>query len=149
MDFVAVKSEGKWEPYAIELNLRKGGTTHPFLTLQFLTDGTYDPERGVFTAPSGKAKYFVASDHVENDAYRVLTADDLFDLAVRTGLHFDQSRQTGVVFHMMSALGEHGRTGLTAVEESPEAAFALYERAAATIDEEAEAALAEGRLPGV
>ena len=22
-------------PYAIELNLRKGGTTHPFLTLQF------------------------------------------------------------------------------------------------------------------
>jgi hypothetical protein len=149
MDFVAVKSEGKWEPYAIELNLRKGGTTHPFLTLQFLTDGTYDPDGGVFTAPSGKAKYFVASDHVENDAYRVLTADDLFDLAVRTGLHFDQSRQTGVVFHMMSALGEHGRTGLTAVEESPEAAFALYERAAATIDEEAQAALAEGRLPGV
>ena len=32
--------------YAIELNLRKGGTTHPFLTLQFLTDGTYDPETG-------------------------------------------------------------------------------------------------------
>ena len=29
-----------WTPYAIELNLRKGGTTHPFLTLQFLTDGT-------------------------------------------------------------------------------------------------------------
>ncbi len=26
-------------PYAIEINLRKGGTTHPFLTLQFLTDG--------------------------------------------------------------------------------------------------------------
>ncbi|HEU0303911.1 MAG TPA: peptide ligase PGM1-related protein, partial [Gaiellaceae bacterium] len=84
-----------------------------------------------------------------SEAYRVLTADDLFDLAVRTGLHFDQSRQTGVVFHMMSALGEHGRTGLTAVDESPEAAYALYERAVATLDEEAEAALAESRLPGV
>ena len=34
---------GDWTPYAIELNLRKGGTTHPFLTLQFLTDGAYDP----------------------------------------------------------------------------------------------------------
>ena len=33
-----------WTPYAIELNLRKGGTTHPFLTLQFLTDGRYDPD---------------------------------------------------------------------------------------------------------
>lgn len=148
MDFVAVKhTDGSWEPYAIELNLRKGGTTHPFLTLQFLTDGSYDPEAAVFTAPSGKPKFFVASDHVESDAYRVLTADDLFDLAVRTGLHFDQSRQTGVVFHMMSALGEHGRTGLTAVEESPEQAYALYERAVATLDEEAESALAQNRLP--
>jgi PGM1 C-terminal domain len=149
MDFVAVRgADGSWEPYAIELNLRKGGTTHPFLTLQFLTDGTYDPESGLFTAPSGKQKFFVASDHVENHAYRTLTADDLFDLAVRTGLHFDQSRQTGVVFHMMSALGEYGRTGLTAVEESSESAYALYERAVATLDEEAQAALAERRLPG-
>ncbi len=38
---------GEWEVYAIEINLRKGGTTHPFLTLQFLTDGAYDPEHGV------------------------------------------------------------------------------------------------------
>ncbi|MGH3029059.1 MAG: peptide ligase PGM1-related protein, partial [Gaiellaceae bacterium] len=149
MDFVAVKSaDGSWEPYAIELNLRKGGTTHPFLTLQFLTDGEYDSEAARFTAPSGKQKFFVASDHVESPAYRALTAEDLFDLAVRTGFHFDQSRQTGVVFHMMSALGEWGRTGLTAVDESPEQAFALYERAVATLDEEAQAALAERRLPG-
>jgi hypothetical protein len=148
MDFVAVRRpDGDWGTYAIELNLRKGGTTHPFLTLQFLTDGTYDPEAAVFTAPSGKQKFFVASDHVENPLYRTLTADDLFELGVRTGLHFDQSRQTGVVFHMMSALGEHGRTGLTAVAESPEEAHALYEEAVATLDEEAAAALAERRLP--
>src|SRR6266487_4290392 len=37
LDFVVVRSNGKWDPYAIEINLRKGGTTHPFLTLQFLT----------------------------------------------------------------------------------------------------------------
>jgi hypothetical protein len=149
MDFVAVRrSERNWESYAIELNLRKGGTTHPFLTLQFLTDGAYDPETAVFTAPSGRRKCFVASDHVENPLYRTLTADDLFDLAVRSHLHFDQSRQTGVVFHMMSALGEYGRTGLTAVAESPEEARELYDRAVVTLDEEAAAALADPRLPG-
>ena len=136
VDFVAVRSEGGWDPYAIELNLRKGGTTHPFLTLQFLTDGRYDPETGVFTAPSGREKHFVASDHVESPAYRQLTPDDLFDIAVRHGLHFDQSRQTGVVFHMMSALGEHGRTGLTAVAEDPAGADALYERVVSVLDEE-------------
>ena len=136
LDFVVVRSNGKWEPYAIEINLRKGGTTHPFLTLQFLTDGTYDPDTGIFTAPNGQQKFFVASDHVESPAYRTLTPDDLFDIAVRHNLHFDQTRQTGVVFHMMSALGELGRTGLTAVGNSHDDAKATYDRAVAVLDEE-------------
>ena len=137
LDFVVVRSNGKWEPYAIEINLRKGGTTHPFLTLQFLTDGTYDPDAAIFTAPNGQQKFFVASDHVESPAYRTLTPDDLFDIVVRRNLHFDQTRQTGVVFHMMSALGELGRMGLTAVGNSHEDAKATYDRAVAVLDQEA------------
>jgi len=136
LDFVVVRSSGKWEPYAIEINLRKGGTTHPFLTLQFLTDGTYDPDTAIFTAPNGRQKFFVASDHVESPRYRTLTPDDLFDIVVRHNLHFGQTRQTGVVFHMMSALGELGRTGLTAVGNSHEDAKATYDRAVAVLDEE-------------
>jgi hypothetical protein len=137
LDFVVVRAKnGTWEPYAIEINLRKGGTTHPFLTLQFLTDGTYDTETGIFTAPNGQQKFFVASDHVESPRYRTLTPDDLFDIVVRHNLHFDQTRQTGVVFHMMSALGELGRTGLTAVGNSHEDAKATYDRAIAVLDEE-------------
>src|SRR5438034_380362 len=137
LDFVVVRSKNeKWEPYAIEINLRKGGTTHPFLTLQFLTDGTYNPETGVFTAPNGQQKFFVASDHVESPRYRTLTPDDLFDIVVRHNLHFGQTRQTGVVFHMMSALGELGRTGMTAVGNSHQDAKAMYDRASAVLDEE-------------
>jgi hypothetical protein len=137
LDFVVVRAKnGKWEPYAIEINLRKGGTTHPFLTLQFLTDGTYNPETGIFTAPNGQQKFFVASDHVESPRYRTMTPDDLFDIVVRHNLHFDQTRQTGVVFHMMSALGELGRTGMTAVGNSHEDAKAMYDRAVAVLDEE-------------
>jgi pheganomycin biosynthesis PGM1-like protein/ATP-grasp domain-containing protein len=140
LDFVVVRAkDGKWEPYAIEINLRKGGTTHPFLTLQFLTDGTYNPETGIFTAPNGQHKFFVASDHVESPHYRTLTPDDLFDIVVRHNLHFDQTRQTGVVFHMMSALGELGRTGLTAVGNSHEDAKATYDRALAVLEEETRA----------
>ena len=139
IDFVTTrKPGGAWEPYAIELNLRKGGTTHPFLTLQFLTDGTYDPVRAVFTAPNGREKCFVASDHVEDERYRRFTPDDLFDIVVLHGLHFDQSRQTGVVFHMMSALGELGRVGLTAVGDSQEQADDLYARTVEILDREAE-----------
>jgi len=136
LDFVVVRSNGKWEPYAIEINLRKGGTTHPFLTLQFLTDGTYDPDTAIFTAPNGRQKFFVASDHVESPQYRTLTPDDLFDIVVRNNLHFGQTRQTGVVFHMMSALGELGRMGLTAVGNSHEEAKATYDRAISVLNEE-------------
>jgi hypothetical protein len=90
----------------------------------------------VFTAPSGRPKCFVASDHLESDAYRALTPDDLFDIAVRHDLHFDQSRQTGVVFHMISALSEHGRIGLTAIGESDDQADQLYRRTVDVLDEE-------------
>lgn len=129
LDFVVARSGGgEWKTYGIEINLRKGGTTHPFLTLQFLTDGVYDPKTAQFTAPNGQRKFFVASDHVESPDYRGLTPEDLFDIALRHGFHFDQSRLKGIVFHMMSALPESGRTGLTAVADSPEEADRMYAR---------------------
>ena len=135
-----------WTPYAIELNLRKGGTTHPFLTLQFLTDGTYDGERGVFLTPGGTAKYLVATDHLEDDRLKALTAADLFDIVVRHGLHFDQSRRTGVVFHMISCLTECGRIGMTAVGDSPEDTWRIYKEAQAVLLAEADSALEQGAI---
>lgn len=141
IDFVAVKtSKGKWETYAIEINLRKGGTTHPFLTLQFLTDGAYDAEAGAFITAEGKNKYFIATDHLEFPQYRVFTYEDIFDIVAEEGLHFDQSHQKGVVFHMMSALGEFGRIGLTAVGDSHAEAEALYQKTVSALDRAAERA---------
>jgi hypothetical protein len=143
LDFVTVRDadSNEWHPYAIEINLRKGGTTHPFLTLQFLTDGTYDPVTGIFVTPRGQQKCFVASDHLHSPLYRAFTPDDLFDIVARHKLHFDGARQTGVVFHMMSALGDCGRLGLTAVGDSQAEADELYERVVRALDEEARVAL--------
>jgi hypothetical protein len=147
IDFVVVRTRsGDWDPYAIEINLRKGGTTHPFLTLQFLTDGVYDADKGIFTTAFGQQKCFVASDHQTSPFYRVFTPDDLFDIVARHGIHFDQTRQTGVVFHMMSALGELGRVGLTAVGNSREDADALYAKAIEILEQEALMALNRGAL---
>ena len=138
IDFVTVRDRGgRWTNYAIELNLRKGGTTHPFLSLQFLTDGLYDPATAVFSAPSGQEKCLVASDHVVSPAYRRLSPDDLFDIIARHGLHFDHSRQTGVVMHMMSALGDQGLVGMTAIGNSHHEADAFYARTVDALDAEA------------
>jgi hypothetical protein len=149
VDFVVVQDEsGAWTPYAIELNLRKGGTTHPFLTLQFLTDGSYDGQRGVYLTPSGSTKCLVATDHLEDERLKALTVTDLFDIVVNHGLHFDQARRTGVVFHMISCLTECGRVGLTAVADNPEDARRIYEEAQSVLLREAELALQEGSLVG-
>jgi pheganomycin biosynthesis PGM1-like protein len=137
VDFVTVRNDrDEWEVYAIEINLRKGGTTHPFLTLQFLTDGSYDADRAIFTTPRGEPKYFVATDHLRSPAYRVFTHEDLFDLVARHGLHFDQTRQKGVVFHMMNAIGEEGMVGLTAVGNTREEADAIYAKTIEALDNE-------------
>ena len=147
VDFVVVRDDAGWTPYAIELNLRKGGTTHPFLTLQYLTDGRYDPESALFLTPNGAEKHLVATDHLESDLLRGLVPLDLFDIVARHGLHFDQSRQVGIVFHMISCLTEHGRVGLTAVGDTPEDADHRYRQAQRILLEEARSALDEQPLP--
>jgi hypothetical protein len=141
LDFVVVDDgHGSWASYAIEINLRKGGTTHPFLTLQFLTDGRYDAVTGLFLTRAGKEKHLVATDHLESPLLRGLSLDDLFDIVARHGLHFDQARQAGIVFHMISCLTEHGRVGLTAVGDTPAQADQLYRRAERILLDEAAAA---------
>jgi hypothetical protein len=148
VDFVVVRDGAEWTPYAIELNLRRGGTTHPFLTLQFLTDGRYDPATALFLTPTGDEKHLVATDHLESDLLRGLMPLDLFDIVARQGLHFDQSRQVGIVFHMISSLTEFGRVGLTAVGNTAEDAEERYQTAQRILLEEAAAAQVEAPLPG-
>jgi len=148
LDFVVVRDAGgEWSPWAIELNLRKGGTTHPFLTLQFLTDGRYDSEEGAFITPEGARKHLIATDHLESDDLRALSVGDLFDAVARHALHFDRSRQEGIVFHMISSIAECGRIGMTAVGDTPERAREFYERGARILLEEAARARAEQALP--
>jgi hypothetical protein len=142
VDFVVVRApDGSWKPYAIEVNLRKGGTTPPFLTLQYLTDGQYYPEKGIFTTARGHQKCYVASDHVESPDYRVFTPEALFDIISYHRLHFDHTSQTGVVLHMISAVAAAGRLGVTAIADTPAEAEALYHRFLKVLDEEAALAL--------
>lgn len=137
LDYIVVKRpDGEWEDHAIEVNLRKGGTTHPFLTLQFLTDGSYDEERAVFVAPDGTEKHYVAADHVTIDGLETLTPQDLLQVAMMQNLHFDQVRLVGSVFHMLSAMPTHGFVGVTCVGNSPSDAQAHYDRLLSVLTEE-------------
>ena len=144
---VVSDATGDWTPYAIELNLRKGGTTHPFLTLQFLTDGRYDPGPPCSSRRAATRSTWWPPTTSSRTALRGLMPTDLFDIVARHGLHFDQSRQVGVVFHMISSLTEHGRVGLTAVGDTPAEADQRYRQAERILLEEARLSLEEPPLP--
>jgi len=137
MDFVSVREANRWRHYAVEFNLRKGGTTHPYLMLEFLTDGRYDPGTGLFYAPNEQPCYYYASDNVESPSYRGLLPEDLIDIAVMNDLHFHGTSQEGVVFHLIGALSEFGKLGLTCVAGTPDRAKQLYDDALAILDREA------------
>lgn len=136
VDFISVKENERWQHYAIEINLRKGGTTHPFLMLQYLTDGRYDPESGLFTTHSGKPLYYYASDNIQHSAYRGLTPHDLMEITMLHGLHFDGAARKGVVFHMIGALSQYGKMGMVCIGESPAEAQTLFEKTIGVLNEE-------------
>ena len=89
VDFVAVQANGGWDAHAVEINLRNGGTTHPVLTLQALTDGEYQEETGHFVAGDGRTKHYVATDDLESEAYKTLTPDDALDIAEAEHIGWD------------------------------------------------------------
>lgn len=137
IDFISVKRDEGWEHAAIEINLRKGGTTHPYLILRFLTDGTYDAEDGLYCTPTAKPCYYYASDNLQSPVYKGLTPDDLVDIAVDNGLHFDGASQQGVVFHLIGALSQYGKVGTVCIGDSHERAQQYYRDTCAVLDREA------------
>ncbi len=136
IDFVCTRArEGEWNASAIEINLRNGGTTHPFVTLAALVDGVYDAEQDELRGADGRAKFYVASDHLESQAYKRLTPDDVLDTIEQRGLGWDADTLTGYAFHLISAVAVAGRLGVTAIADTPEDAQRMYDHAQQVFDE--------------
>ena len=140
IDFVSTRQGDEWRHYAIEINLRKGGTTHPYLTLQFLTGGAYDPATGRYHSATGRPCFYVASDNLCDPAYAALTPDLVIAAAERAGLSFDHTADTGVVFHLMGALCEFGKLGAVCIAPTRERAGTLFDETVAMLRREAEGA---------
>lgn len=137
IDYVAVRQEdGKWDIQAIEINLRKGGTTHPFMALKLLTNGRYERSTGSFYSQQGRPKYYVASDNLKKERYRGLLPNDLMDIIADNQLHFDSGTETGTVFHLMGCLSEFGKLGLTSIGNSPQEAEEIYNKVVKVLDRE-------------
>ena len=123
-----------WKVNAIEINLRMGGTTPPFMALEFLGGGRLDPDSGLYVAADGRTKYYYASDNLKSPDYRGLLPEDLLDLMVEYGIHFKHLSLSGILFFMIGALSQYGKLGVTAIGNSRDEARSLYDRTVAILD---------------
>ncbi|NJL46178.1 MAG: carboxylate-amine ligase, partial [Leptolyngbyaceae cyanobacterium SM2_3_12] len=139
VDFIAVPQGHSgatgWDLQAIEINLRKGGTTHPLMAMKMLTEGCFNPEDGLFYTKQEQVRYYRASDNLQKPAYRGLLPSDLMDIIVSKQLHFNSISGVGAAFHLMGCLSEHGKLGLTCIGTSPDHANEIYQQVVDSLDE--------------
>lgn len=110
---------------AIEINLRRGGTTHPMMTMEILTNGSYDAATGQFITPSQRVRTYCSTDNRRHPFYRRFSIDDFMDLMVTNHLNYDPVTETGAVFHMLGALSRYGKFGMTCIAANLEQAHAM------------------------
>lgn len=130
LDFAAVRdARGQWDVYALEVNLRKGGTTHTYCALRNLAPGHYDSAAGLWMTDDGEERAYWSTDNLLDPAWTGLPPRTAVEELIASNLHFDCARKTGVVLHMFSGLAIEGRLGLTAIGADPSHAAELYEKA--------------------
>ena len=92
----------------------------------------------MFLAPGGSTKFYRSTDNLKSESYRGLCPEDLIDITTINRLHYNHGTGTGVLVHMIGALSQFGKLGLTAIGNSPEQADAIYSDALQVLDREAE-----------
>jgi hypothetical protein len=127
VDFVAARRPDGWTLHALDLNLRKGGTTNPLEALRSLVPGSYDADAGRWVADRrGEPRFYRSGEAVQKPAWRGMDPARAIRAVADAGLEFRPDSGTGVVLHMMSALSVDGRTGATAIGRTAAEAEQLY-----------------------
>lgn len=134
VDTIATRRGRRWELDALEINLRQGGTTHPYETARLLTGARYDERAGHLVDRAGRPVFYVATDNVQLDGLKGLRPAQLLARARRAGLVYDAASGRGPVFHLLGAVTEHGKLGFTAIAGSPEEAEAIYRETQAALE---------------
>lgn len=128
VDFMAARTGDRpWALTALEVNLRKGGTTHPFSALRSLVPGHYDAAAGAWiTDADGGPRAYRSTDNFVDPSLAERSPQSVIDAVRGAGLQFDGGTGTGVVLHMLGCLAVDGRFGATAIGRTPEHADELF-----------------------
>jgi hypothetical protein len=125
VDFVVVPGVAP-KIYMSEINLRMGGTSHPFYMARFVTGGVYTEETGDLVV-DGRPKFYVATDNIKHTELIGTKPSQVIEAAEVAGLGYDRATGTGVTFHLLGALQGYGKLGCVAIGDSRAQAESYYE----------------------
>ena len=128
LDLLARREQRHWRLWAIEINLRKGGTTHPFQLAATATGGRFDRSSGLLRTSDGAAVFYEASDALQQEAWRGLLPEQMVDALVQRRLYFNSASRRGCIPMRLGALSEHGLLGAICVGRSRRDAALLMQR---------------------
>jgi hypothetical protein len=131
IDFLVAPGRRGNAVYVSEINLRMGGTTHPFWMARLATGAVYDPVSGELVAPNGPKRY-VATDNLHEESLVGVAPSQVIDAVDRAGLAFDPSTGNGAALHLLGALPGFGKMGVTCIADTLEEAEATYDEVVAT-----------------
>ncbi len=136
IDFLVVPptgAQGADGVYLSEINLRMGGTTHPFWMARLATEAEYHVDTGELVAQSGPRCY-VATDNLKSERLAGLLPSQVIDAVDRAELGYDSRRRAGATLHLLGAIPRFGKMGTTCIGGSPEEADELYREVVATVE---------------
>ena len=140
VDFVARREDVGWQLAAVDLNLRRGGTTHSYTALHHLVAGGYDAPTGRWvTEVDGTPRHYRSSDAVSAPGLVGMEPDRVIGSLTAASLAFDRTRGSGVVLHMFPALSRDGTIGVTAIGRSATEAEQLFDAVPAVLHDAARA----------
>lgn len=119
IDFIVVPVGDGFDVYLSEINLRMGGTTHPYWMTRLATGGTYDVASGELLA-GGVPKRYVATDNLKSERLVGRTPADVIEAVDRAGIAYDPATATGVCLHLMGAIPRFGKMGATCIGDTLE-----------------------------
>lgn len=134
IDFIVLPRDGGHDVFLSEINLRLGGTTHPFLMARLMTEATYDPIDGELIA-EGRPITYVSTDNLKSQAYVGLEPAGMIAGLTESGLAYDRAGRAGATLHLLGALPRYGKLGTLCIAPGAEAAEELYADVVATLDE--------------
>ncbi|MGK0366878.1 MAG: hypothetical protein ACI9QD_000008 [Thermoproteota archaeon] len=125
VDFLITNDNGIKRIYVIEINIRQGGTTHPYQTTKILTNSRYCDKSALLVNDSGEEVFYMSNDNLVHSELKGTKVSKFLEFMEDVQINYNQDSGEGVVFHLLGALTSNGKLGYTSIANSTERAQEL------------------------